>query len=236
MERHFEEELRQLREKLLHMAALTEETITLAVTGLKNRDEETAKKVFEEEKRINVLDVEIDQLCMELLALKQPMAKDLRFITSINRIGSELERIADQSVNITERSLQLLKFPALKPLIDIPRMASLAQDMVRDSITAFVNRDANLAAEICKRDDEVDNLNDQIFRELLTYMMQDPKNIERALDLILVGRHLERIADHATNISEDVIYLVKGKTIKHHYEAREFSKLLSDSKPFKENS
>jgi phosphate transport system protein len=229
MERHFEEELRQLREKLLHMAALTEETITMAVTALKERDEDTANKVFEEEKKINVLDVEIDQLCMELLALKQPMAKDLRFITSINRIGSELERIADQSVNIVERTLQLLKLPALKPLIDIPRMAGLAQDMVRDSITAFVNRDANLAAEVCKRDDEVDNLNDQIFRELLTYMMQDAKNIERALDLILVGRHLERIADHATNISEDVIYLVKGKSIKHHCEAREFTKLLSES-------
>ena len=228
MERHFEEELRHLREKLLHMAGLTEESINLAVTGLKDRDEETANKVFDEEKKINVLDVEIDQLCMELLALKQPMARDLRFITSINRIGSELERIADQSVNIAERTLKLLKLPALKPLIDIPRMAGLAHDMVRDSITAFVNRDANLAAEICKRDDEVDNLNDQIFRELLTYMMQDPKNIERALDLILVGRHLERIADHATNISEDVIYLVKGKSIKHHCEAREFSKLLSD--------
>ncbi|MGD9347124.1 MAG: phosphate signaling complex protein PhoU [Candidatus Aminicenantes bacterium] len=229
MERHFEAELKELREKLLHMAALTEETITLAVTGLKDRDEGTANKVFEEEKKINVLDVEIDQLCMELLALKQPMAKDLRFITSINRIGSELERIADQSVNIAERTLQLLKLPALKPLIDIPRMAGLAQEMVRDSITAFVNRDANLAVEVCKRDDEVDDLNDQIFRELLTYMMQDAKNIERALDLILVGRHLERIADHATNISEDVIYLVKGKSIKHHCETREFSKLLSDS-------
>ena len=229
MERHFDEQLRQLREKLLRMAALAEETISLAVTGLKNRDEQMAQKVFEEEEKINILDVEIDQLCMELLALKQPMAGDLRFITSINRIGSELERIADQSVNIVERTLQLLKLPALKPLIDIPRMAGLAQNMVSDSITAFVNRNADLAIEVCKRDDEVDDLNDQVFRELLTYMMQNPKNIERALDLILVGRHLERIADHATNISEDVIYLVKGKSIKHHCEAREFSKLLSDS-------
>lgn len=220
MERHFEEELRQLREKLMNMAALTEETINLAITGLKERDEDTANKVFDMEEKINILDVEIDQLCMELLALKQPMARDLRFITSINRIGSELERIADQSVNIAERSLQLLKLPALKPLIDIPRMACLAQDMVRDSINAFVNRDADLAIDVCQRDDEVDNLNDQVFRELLTYMMQDAKNIERALDLILVGRHLERIADHATNISEDVIYLVKGKSIKHHWETR----------------
>jgi len=221
MERHFEEELRFLREKLLKMAALTEETISLAVTGLKERDEKTTERVFKVEEKINVLDVEIDQLCMELLALKQPMARDLRFITSINRIGSELERIADQSVNIAERTLQLLKLPALKPLIDIPHMASMAQNMVRDSLTAFVNRDANLAIEVCRRDDEVDKLNDQIFRELLTYMMQDPKNIERALDLILVGRHLERIADHATNIAEDVIYLVKGKSIKHHCETRD---------------
>lgn len=227
MERHFEEELRLLREKLLRMAALTEETINLAVTGLKEREGDTINKVFDVEERINVLDVEIDQLCMELLALKQPMARDLRFITSINRIGSELERIADQSVNIAERTLALLKLPALKPLIDIPRMAGLAQNMVRDSITAFVNRDANLAVEVCRRDDEVDNLNDQVFRELLTYMMQDPKNIERSLDLILVGRHLERIADHATNISEDVIYLVKGKSIKHHCESREFKTMLS---------
>ena len=121
-----------------------------------------------------------------------------------------------------------MKLPALKPLIDIPRMAGLAQAMVRDSITAFVNRDAELAEDICKRDDEVDDLNDQIFRELLTYMMQNPKNIERALDLILVGRHLERIADHATNIGEDVIYLVKGKSIKHHCETREFKKSHSE--------
>lgn len=224
MERHFDEQLRQLREKLLRMAALTEETINLAVTGLKKRDEKISNKVFEEEEKINILDVEIDQLCMELLALKQPMAGDLRFITSINRIGSELERIADQSVNIAERTQQLIKLPPLKPLIDIPRMSGLAQNMVRDSITAFVNKDADLAIEVCRRDDEVDDLNDQIFRELLTYMMQDAKNIERALGLILVGRHLERIADHATNISEDVIYLVKGKTIKHHCESREFSR------------
>jgi phosphate transport system protein len=220
MERHFEEELRHLREKLLRMASLAEETINQSVTGLKDRNEGMTNKVFDAEEKINVLDVEIDELCMELLALKQPMARDLRFITSINRIGSELERIADQSVNIAERTLQLLKHPPLKPLIDIPRMAGLAQAMVRDSLTAFVNRDAELAVEVCKRDDEVDELNDQIFRELLTYMMQDPRNIERALGLILVGRHLERIADHATNISEDVIYLVKGKTIKHHCENR----------------
>jgi phosphate transport system protein len=131
-----------------------------------------------------------------------------------------LERIGDQAVNIAERTLELLKLPLLKPLIDIPRMADLAQNMVKDSINAFVNRDEKLARDVCQRDDEVDDLNDQIFRELLTYMMQDPSNISRAVDFILVGRHVERIADHATNISEDVIYYVKGKTIKHHCERR----------------
>lgn len=134
------------------------------------------------------------------------------------RISVELERIGDLSVNIAERALEMLKHPPLKPLIDIPRMADISQTMVKDSIYAFISKDDNLAQSVCKRDDQVDDLNDQIFRELLTYMMQDPKTIMRAVDLILVGRHLERIADHATNISEDVIYLVRGKTIKHHCE------------------
>jgi phosphate transport system protein len=227
MERQFDEELRALKEKLLRMAALAEESINYAVSGLMDRNEGLAHKVFEVEEQINRLDIEIDQKCFELLALKQPMARDLRLIVSADRIGRELERIGDQAVNIAQRALEILKFPALKPLIDLPRMAGLAQDMVRDSITAFVNRDDNLAREICKRDDDVDALNNQIFRELLTYMMQEPRNIERAVDLILVGRHLERVADHATNISEDVIYLVKGKSIKHHCETRDFSETVT---------
>jgi phosphate transport system protein len=148
------------------------------------------------------------------------MAGDLRFITSAMKIGSELERIGDQSVNIAERTIELLKVPPLKPLIDIPHMAGLAQAMVVDSINAFINRDADLARRICERDDEVDQINHQVFRELLTYMMEDPATISRAVELILIGRHLERIADHATNIGEDVIYLVKGKSIKHHIEER----------------
>jgi phosphate transport system protein len=172
----------------------------------------------------------IDQMCLQLLALKQPMAGDLRLIVSADRIGSELERIADQAVNIAQRAQHIIQLPVLKPLIDLPRLSDLAQAMVRDSITAYVNRDENLAIEICTRDDEVDALNDQIFRELLTYMLQDAKNIERAVDLILVGRSLERIADHATNIAEDVIYLVKGKNIKHHCETRDFSDSDSDLK------
>lgn len=218
MERQFDDELNTLKEKLLRMATLAEESIVLAVRCLKDRKKKFAEQVFEGEESINLLDIEIDNLCMKLLALRQPMASDLRFITSAMRIAIELERIGDLSVNIAERALDLLKHPLLKPLIDIPRMAEMAQGMVKDSLDAFINHDDKLAKGVCERDDEVDDLNDQIFRELLTYMMQEYSTIKRAVDLILVGRYLERIADHATNISEDVIYLVKGKTIKHHYE------------------
>jgi phosphate transport system protein len=177
-----------------------------------------ACQVLDREEAINLLDIEIDEMCLRLLALRQPMATDLRFITSAMKIGSDLERIGDLAVNIAERTIDLLKQPELKPLIDIPRMAQLAQEMVRDAINAFVNRDDKLARDVCERDDRVDELNDQVFRELLTYMMQDPGTISVAVDLILVGRHLERIADHATNVGEDVIYMVRGKTIKHHIE------------------
>ncbi len=218
MERHLDEEFDQLKEKLLRMAALTEEAISLAITSLKERKENLAQQVLKQEEDIDVLDVELDKLCLTLLARHQPMAVDLRFLTSVLRISSELERIADQAVNIAQRSLELLKSPTLKPLIDIPRMAQLAKKMVKDAIDAFIQKDTELAKNVCERDDEVDDLNDQIFRELLTYMLQDPSSIKKAVDLILVGRHLERIADHATNISENVIYFVKGKTIKHHCE------------------
>jgi phosphate transport system protein len=222
MERQFDEELNALKEKLLRMAALAEESIALAVRCLKDRKKKFAQQVFEGEEAINLLDIEIDNLGMTLLALRQPMASDLRFITSAMRIAVELERIGDLSVNIAERALDLLKHPLLKPLIDIPRMAEMAQRMVKDSLDAFISRDDKLAKNVCERDDEVDDLNDQIFRELLTYMMQEHSTIKRAVDLMLVGRHLERIADHATNISEDVIYLVMGKTIKHHCEKGSF--------------
>ena len=220
MARRFDEELKTLKEKLMRMSGLVEESIALAVKALKDQKEKLAKEVLKKEEAINLLDIEIDELGLKLLARRQPMATDLRLITSAMKITSELERIGDQAVNIAERTLELLKLPLLKPLIDIPRMADLAQNMVKDSINAFVNRDEKLARDVCQRDDEVDDLNDQIFRELLTYMMQNPSNISRAVDFILVGRHVERIADHATNISEDVIYYVKGKTIKHHCERR----------------
>lgn len=216
MERKFDKELTKLKEKLMHMATLAEESIALAVRSLKERNKDHAQQVFKIEETLNMLDIEIDNLGMQLFALRQPMASDLRLITSSMRIAVELERIGDLAVNIAERSLELLKQPPLKPLIDIPRMTEIAQQMVKDAIDAFVNKNDKLAKSVCERDDEVDDLNDQIFRELLTYMMQDPKTIEKAVELILVGRHLERIADHATNIGEDVIYFVKGKTIKHH--------------------
>lgn len=225
IERPFDEELKALKEKLLEMAARAEEQIALAVRALKERREDMACQVLEREAAINRLDIEVDETAMKLLALRQPMAADLRFITSAMSIGTDLERIGDLAVNIAERTLDLLKRPQLKPLIDIPRMAELAQAMVRDALTAFVNGDEKLAKQVCERDDEVDELNDQVFRELLTYMMQDPGTITRAVDLILVGRHLERIADHATNIGEDVIYMVKGRTIKHHAEEGQADKL-----------
>lgn len=218
MERPFDDELKTLKEKLLEMAARAEEQIALAIRGLKDREEKLACQVLDREESINLLDIEIDEMCMRLLALRQPMATDLRFITSAMKISGDLERIGDLAVNIAERTIDLLKSPQLKPLIDIPRMAQLSQDMVRDALNAFINRDDKLARDVCERDDKVDQLNGQVFRELLTYMMEDPGTISRAVDLILVGRHLERIADHATNIGEDVIYMVKGKTIKHHIE------------------
>ena len=218
IDRPFDEELKVLKEKLLEMASRAEEQIALAIRALKDREEKLACQVLEREAAINLLDIEIDEMSMRLLALRQPMAADLRFITSAMKIGSDLERIGDLAVNIAERTIDLLKHPQLKPLIDIPRMAEMAQEMVRDALNAFIAGDDRLAQEVCRRDDEVDQLNNQVFRELLTYMMQDSGTIPRAVDLILVGRHLERIADHATNIGEDVIYMTRGKTIKHHAE------------------
>jgi phosphate transport system protein len=218
MERHIDEELQELREKLLIMASLTEKNISLSIQCLKERKEEIAQDVYKNEETINFLDIEIDQICMKLLALHQPMAVDLRYIVSVLKISSELERIADQGVNIIDRSLVLINSLPLKPLIDISCMASLAQSMLKNSIESFIKKDVGLARNVCRRDDEMDDMNDQIFRVLLAYMMQEPTSIKRAVGLMLIGRHLERIADHSTNISEEVIYYVKGKSIKHHYE------------------
>ena len=216
MERHFDVELGHLRERLMAMAGLVEEAIGRATHALVARDAKLARQVVESDEPINLAEVEIDEFCLKLLALYHPEATDLRFVTMAFKINNDLERMGDLAVNIAERTLELLKEPLLKPLIDLPRMAELTQGMVKDSLDAFVKRDAERAREVCRRDDAVDELNDQLFRELLTYMLQDPKSIQRAVGLILIGRHLERIADHATNIAEDVVYLVQGKTIKHH--------------------
>jgi len=218
MDRHFDDELKGLRQKLLQMADTAQEMIGLAAKALVERKKELTDKVFALEETVNHTEIEIEEEVLRLFALRQPIAGDLRLLTAILKINNDLERVADQAVNISETVLFLLKEPPLKPLIDIPQMALLAQKMVKSSLEAFVHEDAKLAHQVCKDDDEVDRLNDQVFRELLTYMMQDPKSITRAVDLILVSRNLERIADHATNISEDVIFIVEGKNIRHHIE------------------
>lgn len=216
MHRHFEEQLQELKEKLLRMSSLVEDSISLSIKSLVNRDEQLAHKVIEIDDAIDEIEIEVDELCLRLLALHQPQARDLRFITGSMKIVNDLERMGDLSVNIAHRSLDLLKAPLLKPLIDIPRMASLTQAMLKDSLNAFVNDDVQLARNVCVRDDEVDQLNVQIFRELLTYMLGDPTSVQRAVDLILVAKNLERIADHSTNIAEDVIYIVEARVVKHH--------------------
>jgi phosphate transport system protein len=216
METHFQQELNKLKGSLLQMAGLAERAISNAVEALVKRDTSLAEKTIAEDEKINQMELRVDDMCLKLLALHQPMAADLRFITSAMRINTELERIGDQAVNIAERVISLNQEPQLKPYIDIPRMAEITQSMVKDVLDAFVNGDAKLARSVCERDDQVDGLNDQVFRELLTYMMADSKTITRSVHLIIVSRCLERIADHATNIAEGVIFMVKALVIKHH--------------------
>ncbi|MBS3918603.1 MAG: phosphate signaling complex protein PhoU [Deltaproteobacteria bacterium] len=223
-ETQFQKELEELKENLLKMATLVEETIHDAVQSLVKRDSELANQTFKREKQINDMELAIDKMCLKLLALRQPMAVDLRFITSAMKIITDLERMGDQAVNIAERALSLNQEPQLKPYIDLPRMAEIAQSMVKDVLDAFVNQDSKLARSVCERDDLVDGLNDQVFRELLTYMISDQKTITRAVHLIIVGRCLERIADHATNIAEDVIFMVDALVIKHRADAKEETK------------
>ncbi|RMG85264.1 MAG: phosphate transport system regulatory protein PhoU [Candidatus Dadabacteria bacterium] len=213
--RAYEADLERLQQQILRMGALVEQAIGDAMGALVDRDPERARAVIARDHEINRHEVEIDERCIELLALRQPAAGDLRLIITGLKISTDLERIGDLAVNMSERALELVAEPPLKPLIDLPRMAEAAQAMVRRSLDAYVNRDADAAKAVCESDDEVDRLNDQIFRELLTYMLENPANISRALGLILIARYLERIADHATNISEMVIYLVKGKDIRH---------------------
>ncbi len=224
MENHFHKELQGLKEDSLRMAALVEEAISTSVQSLVKRDSDLARKTFQGEDRINKMEIDIEDTCLKLLALRHPMAADLRFITSAMKIITDLERMGDQAVNVAERAISLNQEPQLKPYIDIPRIAEIAQSMVKDVLDAFVNSDSKLARSVCARDDIVDGLNGQVFRELLTFMMSDPQTITRAAHLMIVCRCLERIADHATNIAEDVIFLVDGRVIKHHADNEETEK------------
>jgi phosphate transport system protein len=214
-QRQFDKALEALKRKLIHMAAVAETMIDSAISELVKRDERLAEKVPEHEEELNRLQIEIDEAALTLLATQQPVAGDLRFIIAATKINSDLERIGDLVINITQNVRVLAQQPPLKPLIDIPHMADLARRMVHDALAAFVGGDAALAQSVILSDDKVDALKDQLLRELLTYMMSDPRSVERALMLIFVSRHLERIADHATNIAEDVIYMLQGRDVRH---------------------
>jgi phosphate transport system protein len=214
MERHIETELQGIKERLLAMGALAESMIHKSIRGLVERDEALVQAVLAHEEEMDLFCIEIDDRCFTQLALRQPMASDLRFLVASIKINSDLERIGDQAVSIALRARALIREPELKPLIDIPRMAELAREMVRKALDAFVRRDIELARSVIEADDEVDGLRDQVFRELLVYMMGDAATIPRALALILISRNLERIADHATNIAEDVIYIVRGEDVR----------------------
>ena len=214
--RHFQDELEQLKTRLLEMGGLAEEQVRLAVKALVDRDRDLVDNVLHGDEPLNALHIEIDGRCFTLLALYQPMAVDLRAIVSAVKINTDLERVGDLAVNIAEAVRRYAVHPPVKKLIDIPRMATIAQAMLRDALDAFVRRDTDLAQHVLNEDDTLDSLKTQIFRELLTYMLQDPGTIEAALDLILISRHLERIGDHATNIAEDVIFMVSARDVRHH--------------------
>ena len=213
--RHFQEELEALKERLLAMGGLAEERVRESVRCLTDRDRSALDAVLAGDEPVNALHIEIDDRCVKLLALHQPMAADLRAIVAAVKINTDLERVGDLAVNIGEAARRYLAHAPVKPLIDIPRMGDLAQQMLRHALDAFVRRDVPLAEAVLAQDDTLDALKTQIFRELLTYMLQDPGTIEPALDLILISRHLERIGDHATNVAEDVIFMVSARDVRH---------------------
>jgi phosphate transport system protein len=213
--RHFQEELDALKQQLLAMGGLAEERVRDAVRALTERDADVLNTVLAGDEPINDLHIDLDARCFRLLALHQPMAADLRVIVAAVKINTDLERVGDLAVNIAEAGRRYLRHPPVKPLIDLPRMGEISQRMLRDALDAFVRRDVPLAQAVLAEDDRLDALKTQIFRELLTYMLQDPTTIEPALDLILISRHLERIGDHATNIAEDVIFMVSARDVRH---------------------
>lgn len=215
--RHFDVEMNDLKKRLVDMASLVQEMIKISVDEIVKRDESLSKEVFIREREVNLTEIVVDDTCLKLIALNQPVGADLRFITSAMRINSDLERMGDEAVNICETGLNLLKYPELKPLIDIPKMASAVIVMVKDSIESFNLSDAELANTVLTKDDEVDELKRIVFRDLLEFMTNtsDQTTLSRAVDLMLIAKSLERLGDHATNISEDVIFMVHGKDIRH---------------------
>jgi phosphate transport system protein len=213
--RHFQEELEALQSRLLEMGGLAEERVRTAIDGLMSREVPAIDRVLRGDEPINELHMEVDNRCFKLLALHQPMAADLRAIVASVKINVDLERVGDLAVNIAEAARRYVTHPPVKKLIDIPEMGDIAQTMLRDALDAFVRRDTALAQHVLNEDDRLDALKTQIFRELLTYMLQDPTTVEPALDLILISRHLERIGDHATNIAEDVIFMVSALDVRH---------------------
>ena len=213
---HFREELEALQGRLLEMGGLAEERVRAAVQGLVSRDASLFVKVLHGDEPINQLHIEVDNRCFRLLALHQPMATDLRAIVAAVKINTDLERVGDLAVNIAEAGVRYIGHPPVKQLIDIPQMGAIAQTMLRDALDAFVKRDTTLAHQVLNEDDRLDSLKTQVFRDLLTYMLKDQGTVEPSLDLILVSRHLERIGDHATNIAEDVIFMVSALDVRHH--------------------
>jgi len=213
--RQYEKELQQLKEKILLLGGTVELMIASSMKSLLTRDSDMAKNVIASDPRVDAMELEVDHLCVSLLALRQPAASDLRFITTALKIVTDLERIGDLTVNIAERAVELNEEPPLKPYIDVPRMASQVAGMVHQALDAFVNRHPGMAREVLGEDDAVDRLNVQLFRELLTYMIEEPKNVSRALRITFIAKYLERIADHATNIAQMVIFLCEGQDIRH---------------------
>jgi len=218
--RHFVEDLELLKTKLLEMGALVESAIQRSISAVTQKDRGAAEHVFMNEARINAIEIEIDDFAISLLALQQPMAADLRLIVAALKINTDLERMGDLAVNIAQRALSLMEGAVIKPMIDIPHIAGLVQSMVRKALDAFVHRDADLARSVLSSDDAVDNMRTACYHELVSFMEQDPQHIQQALALLSITRNLERIADHSTNIAEDVLFLVKGVDVRHHAEVQ----------------
>ena len=211
----YEKELQEVKEKLIYLGALTEKAIKKSIQALLQRDSELARHVIADDDKIDLLDVEIEEKCVRLLALRQPAARDLRFITTAIKINGHLERIGDMAANIAEKAIILNELPQLKPYIDIPRMAEIAQGMIRESLDALVDDDVTLAQKVKGDDEIIDQLNEQIFRELLTFMMADPRKIHPSLIIMQISKSLERISDHAVGISDMIVYMVTGKSVRH---------------------